>query len=190
LANQWARLLGLKGVDEADLRRISKEIKADGVTGTLVELTGPGRPPEDREPITYDLPEGWMRTEPAQFSFLTFVVAEGKQSAKVTVSVAKGELLENMNRWRKQVGLEPQDEPAMRNDLAKIKIAGMDGLSVDLAGKDLSGKGDRILGALVEKRDGTLFFKMMGPADLLGKQKPAFEAFVKSVRLNLQGQDR
>ena len=30
----------------------------------------------------------------------------------------------------------------------------------------------------------TWFFKMTGPADLAAKKKPAFEAFVKSVRFD------
>ena len=42
----------------------------------------------------------------------------------------------------------------------------------------------RILGVVVLRRGQTWFFKMTGPADLVEKQKPAFEAFLKSVRFD------
>ena len=49
-----------------------------------------------------------------------------------------------------------------------------------MAGKETR----RILGVVVPRRGQTWFFKMTGPADLVDKQKPVFEAFLKSVRFD------
>ena len=35
---------------------------------------------------------------------------------------------------------------------------------------------------MVVRGDQSIFFKMKGSAELVGKQKPAFEAFLKSVK--------
>lgn len=49
---------------------------------------------------------------------------------------------------------------------------------------DYSGTQVRILGVILPQRDKTWFVKMIGPPDLVGRQKANFEAFVKSFRLD------
>ena len=41
---------------------------------------------------------------------------------------------------------------------------------------------ERMLAVAVTQPDSTWYFKILGPADLIGRQKPAFEAFMSSVR--------
>ncbi len=62
-----------------------------------------------------------------------------------------------------------------------MNVGGSPGQYVDLTGPESAG-GLRILAVMVPREKTTWFFKMRGPADLVGRQKSAFEAFVGSVR--------
>jgi hypothetical protein len=92
-----------------------------------------------------------------------------------------GGLISNVNRWRQQVGLTDWTNDQFTNESATLMIAGTPAVYVDLTGKG-AGAGKRITGAVLARGGETWFFKMIGPVDAVAKQKPAFEAFVKSVR--------
>ena len=54
---------------------------------------------------------------------------------------------------------------------------------VDLTGPEQGGKpAQRMLAALVDTDQRVWSIKLLGPADVVGPQKPKFEAFVKSIR--------
>ena len=56
---------------------------------------------------------------------------------------------------------------------------------LDLVGPGTgSEKATRMLAVSLPHDDHTWFFKMIGPAELVGKQKAAFEVFVKSVKFD------
>ncbi len=133
-------------------------------------------------PLTYQTPPGWKEV-PARdgISLAAFQITEGDRAAVVTVSTAGGSLEANVNRWRDQVGLGLAREEQIQKDLRPIDVGGTRGHYVDLTGPESAG-GSRILAVRVPRDDTTWFFKMRGPADLVGHQKTAFEAFVGSVR--------
>ena len=62
-----------------------------------------------------------------------------------------------------------------------MNVDGLSGHYADLTGPESAG-GSRILAVMVPRGDMTWFFKMRGPADLVGREKAAFEAFIGSVR--------
>lgn len=136
----------------------------------------------------YTTPEGW-KPVPSKGSLRTeasFQAPDGDKSADVTVTTLSGTgggLLLNVNRWRTQVKLSEITDAEMRKDLQKIEVDGSPGYGVDLAGPE-SANAPRLgtLGVIVPRGGQTWFFKMMGPADVVAKQKPAFEAFVRSVQ--------
>ena len=62
-------------------------------------------------------------------------------------------------------------------------IGGIRSPYVDLVGpKSANGEAQRMLVAAVSQGDATWYFKILGSAELVGRQKPAFEAFMSSVR--------
>ena len=101
----------------------------------------------------------------------------------MTVSPVGGGLEANVNRWRGQVGLQPLAGAELLREMTPIEIDGARGYLVELT----RGSGPGILGALVEHKGQPWIFKMTGPAELVGKQRAAFEAFVKSVRFEGAG---
>jgi hypothetical protein len=114
-----------------------------------------------------------------------FRVVEENQSAEVTIvplAGSAGGMLANVKRWRGQANLEPISEEQLRKEIQSLEVDGKPAYYADLTGPEMDGARQRILAVGAEHGEQTWFFKMKGPADLVGKQKAAFEAFVRSVR--------
>jgi hypothetical protein len=160
---------------------------------TRVELTATGRfhqtpvpsIPIGKKPteagIQYDAPEGWKKMpEPPQFAVAGFQVRQGDEGAVVSVSpMAAQPLLDNVIRWRRQIGLGPVSADQVKDLVQPLEVGGTQAQALDMTGKN-----SRILIVLVPHDGKTWIFKMMGSPDLVGKQKPDFEKFVRSVRFD------
>ena len=204
LVNYWRTTAGLPSVTATGLPKVTRELVVDGKSVTLVNVAPPGaptdiplpsgRPPLDRPfaapaapatqpaaaPLTYRLPEGWSAADPGPMALLKVVAGQGNEAAQVSVmALPPSPLLPNINRWRAQLGLPPVEEA----DLKKVEAVEVGGAKGDLV--DITGGGDhpkRIVAAVVAHGDRHWFFKMMGPADVVEKQKKAFGEFLASVR--------
>jgi hypothetical protein len=204
--NRWRQQIGLEPITAAELGKSTQEEKIAGLPVTLVDVTGPSeavarkRSPQDvgaaglaanessGPAISYDTPAGWEKSNPSGpiRAEAAFRVTEGGKSAEVTVTRLPGTaggLVENVKRWRSQIKLGPIREEELLKDIRDIQVAGLPAAYVDLFGSQSAG-GERILGVVVEQTGQTWFFKMKGPADLVGKQKSAFEAFLGSLRFD------
>ena len=60
-----------------------------------------------------------------------------------------------------------------------IQVAGQTGALVDLPGPS-----KHMIGVIAERDGVTWFYKLVGPDPLVAEQKPAFEAFVRSIRFD------
>jgi hypothetical protein len=146
---------------------------------------------ETYHPFRFTRPADWVQVPgletSAGRSILEFGVAGEGKTAEVTVTAFPGEgggLLENVNRWRKnQLKLSEITEEQLRKDLQPIPVSGASGHYVDLLGPEGEHR-ERILGVILPFKGYTWFFKMRGPADLVGDQRASFEAFVKSVQFD------
>jgi hypothetical protein len=139
-------------------------------------------------PIQYDKPEGWKeKPDPTGIRLVVFQTGEGENGADAAITALSGPaggLLANVNRWRTQIHFGEIDEEQLHKDLRQIEVAGTAAAYVDLTGPEFSGRPpQRILGVVLPRGAQTWFFTIKGPADLVEKQKPTFETFVKSVRL-------
>jgi hypothetical protein len=192
--DRWRGQLGLGPIDEDKLKELVGNIKVDGVEGTRVDFVGGakkrggpalarGRPfrytkPEDWEERPPDMPQGVYR--PA-----VFLVRDGEHLAEVSVvplAGLGGGAQANVNRWRRQLGLEPIDDDAqLQKELRQLDAADGKASYVDLLGRDPTGP-KRLLGAWFIHGGRTWFIKMVGSPELVGKQRAAFEAFVQSLR--------
>jgi hypothetical protein len=208
--NRWRRQIGLEPVTEGQLGEIARDVTmADGTPAKLVDMIGPrlrempmgaapGATPAApvgpaADGLKYDLPPGWQEVPPRDrgITLKAFTVSEGGQTAEVTVTTLPGEgggLLNNVNRWRGQLGLPPMTSP---NELISastgVEVDGQRGALVDFTAPSGSPP-KRMVGVLLPRAGATWYFKMTGPADLVGRQKPALEAFLKSVRFG--GEER
>ncbi|HVU34213.1 MAG TPA: hypothetical protein VHE61_12320 [Opitutaceae bacterium] len=104
-------------------------------------------------------------------------------TADMSITAFPGDVggeLANVNRWRGQVQLPPISDADLPNHVTR---ADHDGLRITVV--DVSGSGadaPRILGALVPYHGATWFFKLSGPASVVGQAKPAFLSFLQSVK--------
>lgn len=180
-------------------------LKATGVSETLephrdafvklcesIRFAAPGRaaapttPPSGAEATAGGLhwgalPDGWKQDDkPRAMSVASFTISGDGREAVLTITPLGGsqDLLANINRWRRQVGLGPLADLSS-DPPASIKIAGDEGRLVDIAGPQR-----RILGAIATRGSTTWFYKLSGPDPLAADQKAAFEAFVRSVRFD------
>ena len=130
--------------------------------------------------LKYTLPDGWAEKTLTQMRVASFGVSENEKTADICViplgGMAGGDFA-NVNRWRGQVGLSPLADDDLHALAEKVEIAGQ---PADLY--DMAGTGERIVGVIFHRDDGTWFFKMTGDVDLVEKQKPAFVSFLKSFQ--------
>ncbi len=179
----------LVGCDRGQVQeyRVSKEQTPAQAKGQLAALP-PGHPDTSgaaAPALQYKLPTGWREAPLGVMRAASFRIA-GKDGKEADVSVIplgpEGSDLNNVNRWRGQVGLPGVSDAELAKLAQTVEIAGQSASLYDLAGTT-PGSGDksRILAAIT-RRDGTAwFFKMTGDDALVAGQKPAFVDFLKSV---------
>jgi len=125
----------------------------------------------------YQAPKDWKPKDRQRGEFARFKQSYqvGKSEVSVTAFAGSvGSLLQNINRWRDKVGLEPVKE--LPRDVGKIKVAGADGDYVDIQGSV-----KRLFAVLFEHDDYMWVIMMLGPSDEVARQKQAFEGFARSV---------
>jgi hypothetical protein len=180
--NRWRRQLGLPPIDELDLVQETEDIEVDGKTLTLIDISGPGAGSADNAmalKLDYKVPDGWKEIPAEPPRLAAFKVKEADKIAEVTVTSFPGKtgsLLDNINRWRGQVALPPIEGNQMERELQSIQVAGAKGHYTDQTGRK-----SRILAVMLERDRDTVFFKMTGDPELVGKQKSAFESFIMSI---------
>jgi hypothetical protein len=199
--NRWRGQIGLGKIQEGELDQISTKLQLECGPATLVDMTshGAGKTAPVSSPdilsrrapspsrLRYDIPKGWKETpDPSGISAAVFEVSSGAAKASITSLPRRpDELLENVNRWRKQLHLGPIDDKQLGKDVQQLEVAGTTAHYVDLTGPGADGTPpQRMLGVMLPRGEGMWFFKIIGPADVVEKQKSTFEAFVKSVRFD------
>ena len=114
------------------------------------------------------------------------IKGQGTKQADVSViplpGMAGGDI-NNVNRWRSQVGLAPVTQEQLAKLVEEVEIAGSKTSLYDQAGVNpAEGEKSRILGTILHRDETAWFFKMTGDDELVAQQKPAFVDFLKSVR--------
>ncbi len=129
-------------------------------------------------PLTYDVPEGWGPGRASTFRKASFSVQDGSEAVDISVSVAGGDDLANVNRWRGEIGLPPDlTEAQLSENSQTISVDGHSGLFVELTGEE-----EATLGVILRRDTEQWFFKLRGSRELALRERDNFEAFVKSFR--------
>jgi hypothetical protein len=144
-------------------------------------------PEPPKETVNWTVPAGWEEVPPGEMRLGSFKIkgADGKQAdvSIIPLPGMAGSDLENVNRWRSQVGLTTAKEAELARLAEKVQISGEAAQLYDLAGQPPGSKIHARILAAIQRRQGVVFFyKMTGEDKLVAAQKPAFVAFLKSVR--------
>ncbi len=197
--NRWRGQLSLPPIGEEDLESQSEKLAVGDDAAWWLNIIGRPKPKpagmgprpqaapkaEVREPASEPKPPAcnkpaeWTEGPPAMFAVVSFQVADGDAKAAITVTPARGNRLENVNRWRGQLGLGPLTENELVATAKKVDVGTQSG---DLY--KMSADGRSIFGVIVDDRDQSWFVKMTGDATLVEREGSRFETFLKSLQLN------
>ncbi|HEY5041981.1 MAG TPA: hypothetical protein VIK53_08255 [Verrucomicrobiae bacterium] len=136
---------------------------------------------------TWTVPAGWQTAPLEQFLVAKYVIV-GANGAEAAVNVSPfsgtgGGLLQNVIRWRGQLGLGPVDNAGLAKIVSTLEVSGGQASVVDITGTDAStGKPARLVGVDLPLKGQTWFYKLMGDPDLVAQQKDAFVKFVQSAK--------
>lgn len=132
--------------------------------------------PEIARPLRWKAPEEWEVKTPGELQTALYQLSAG-----ATVSVSKfpgdgGGIPANVNRWRKQIGMEPTEETG--GDIIALEAG-------DSRAKwfELGGEKESILAAIVPVGDDTWFFKLNTPSGELEAGRPGFISLLKSIEI-------
>jgi hypothetical protein len=128
-------------------------------------------------------PSGWKEVPGGQFLVAKFTIAgEGNAQAAVNISSSAGNgggVAANVNRWRKQLGLNELTGDEIAKSIQTIN----DVTFVEMTGTDArSGQAAALVGAIVLRPGQAWFYKLMGDAVVVAGQKDAFTKFVQEVK--------
>jgi hypothetical protein len=135
----------------------------------------------------WDVPPGWIETTPGPMVTKSFnLTGDAGQKAIVSISafgVKAGGVLDNVNRWRRQVSLPEIGEDALPGALETFALPHGTATIVDLTGTGAeSGLPTRLVAAIVPRSDATWFYKLMGDPAIAAREKDAFLKFIQSAR--------
>ena len=152
-----------------------------GTTSTTANTTLPS-PPANSETsqIKWDVPPGWSPAPPSAMRYASFSAEKSGEKADISVVTFPGEGgsdVDNVNRWRQQIGLPPVGAEALKSMITPANAG-----DVHLEMVDMAGANARVMAAWTRHGGSAWFFKMTGPAGIIEQEKPKFVAFLQSVR--------
>lgn len=140
--------------------------------------------------ITDEPPRDWQRQPPSPLRRLSYLVT-GPGETRCEVSLVMlgggaGGILENVNRWRAQIGLQPVDAAALAKESKHHPTALGEVTVVDMTGSPEKGdplRDGRIVAVILPFGAQTAFFKLRGNPDLAGRRKQEFLKWIGTVRI-------
>ncbi|MEX2118407.1 MAG: hypothetical protein WD847_02255 [Pirellulales bacterium] len=129
--------------------------------------------------LRYNTPEGWQAGQAGAMRKAAFVVAQGDRQVEITVidlAASAGGLLDNVNRWRGQIGLGNTTEEELDQQVRKLPVGSDRGDYVELYGPEQA-----ILAVIARQGGKSWFIKLMGDKQLAEREKQRFEQFVQSL---------
>jgi len=136
----------------------------------------------------WQTPSGWKEIPGGQFLVAKFTIGGGESGAQAAVNVSTsagdgGGLAANVNRWRKQLGLNEVSGDELAGTVKAIETSAGKATIVEINGKDArSGQAASLVGAMVTQAGQTWFYKLMGDAKVVESQKDSFIQFVQTVK--------
>jgi hypothetical protein len=151
----------------------------DAPTQAAASQPGISTNSEDGMPeFKWSVPQNWKKLPSGQMQVAKFAVPE-QAGAKAEVSVSvfpsdTGGTLANVNRWRKQLGLNEVDEKGMQSCVTGLDVV-PGAVLVNLTNEQ-----KQLLGAIVPRSGRWWFYKMMGDAAAVAAAREDFVSFASA----------
>jgi hypothetical protein len=131
----------------------SRYIKFSGAIGPVSavepkfnEFVGTVHFPDVNAMPTYTVPAGWTENPPRQFVPKSFTVGPAGTPQVTLSEPIQGSLLDNVNRWRKEVGLKEVTEAALPTVVTEVDLGGTKAYRIDFRGPAAPGSGGPRMG--------------------------------------------
>lgn len=141
----------------------------------------------DPSELTWIKPAHWTVGEGSSMRVVTFDVPDspGSQCWVTVLPGTAGGVLMNLNRWRREVGLDPITEGDL-DSLPHLRVLGRDSVLLEVEGGYQGMSGPRIdeallFGVVCDLGDSLMFVKMVGPKSDLSDERSHFIAFCESL---------
>lgn len=131
--------------------------------------------------LTWKIPAGWTQQANAgtmRYATLTATTPAGER-AEMAITRFPGDVggdLDNVNRWRDQIGL-----PAIRAAELPTVVQSASAIDMNLSVIDFSHNGKRVTAAWTRHGENTWFFKFSGSEAAVASHRAAFDRFVQSL---------
>ena len=139
--------------------------------------------------LAWNAPDGWQRANDKPFRVVTFRTPDGVECYVTLLGGDGGGTASNVARWAGQLGVEAGAAPAVVEE--PLQILGGEGILVAIDGQLASPAGTeepaRMLAAMRQLGDRSVFVKMMGAAANVEASKDGFLQFVSSLRFAEEG---
>ena len=189
--NRWRGQMGLAPLAAPAAAKAFETLQADGqeifFTSIRGQQPGPGpslatRP--DRPAAGFDpsfvqgtAPAGWTPGPVRGMRKAAFRFSRGDEGIEVTVISAGGDQLDNVNRWRGQVGLEKITAEQMQSETQEISAGALRGQYFAIFGK----KQAILVAMFPTDGGGSWFVKLSGNRSLAEQQAENFKTFIRSL---------
>lgn len=137
--------------------------------------------------LQWTVPSGWRRLEDRPLREVTLAPLEGDgtECAVFTLEGMGGGIPLNLDRWREQMGLPPLGEAI--DDLERIEVLGTPVPLLEIAGAYAAGPegarpGQAMLAVAWTSGERSVFVKMVGPEEVVRRERPRFVAFCRSLK--------
>ena len=128
--------------------------------------------------LKWVVPEGWKSVAASTMRYASFAIAgPDGATADLSVSTFPGDVggdLQNVNRWRGQVGLEPV------TDIKQV-VTSLSGKGGEFLVADMTGAQAHLVVGWIKKNGNTWFFKLLGPDSVVAAEKAKFSQFIQST---------
>jgi len=152
--------------------------------------------------LSWTVPPGWSAGAEKSMRMATYIIdakGDDTDSAECAVfhfgSAAGGGVEDNLIRWAGQFEQPGGGNSLEKADIDSLSINGLNMVTIDLTGDYLvsgammqvTGKksGYRLLGAIVEGPEGSVFFKLTGPENTVKSAKSGFDALLQTIKPKL-----
>jgi hypothetical protein len=143
-------------------------------------------------------PASWKEVPATGIRKADFLIADGKQQAEVTLiefPATEGPMIAdpllNINRWRREIGMDEVNKDALAGATESITIDGhpatFAAMIPDAKKSDQANSGLASLAAMVRDGDQMWFIKMIGSRELVAGRKDEFKTFLKSIKFPQKG---
>jgi hypothetical protein len=130
--------------------------------------------------IKWEVPPGWTLAAASAMRYASFAVEKNGEKADISVVTFTGDGgsdVDNVNRWRQQIGLPAVEASALPSMIVPVRAG-----EVSLSTVDMPGATARILAGWTRHGERAWFFKLTGPTTVVEQEKSRFVTFLQSVR--------